>query len=246
MAYTVVAFIVMAITLRTMALQLDSTQGYQQPPELQLKTARQSFRFLDSQMHYQEEDVTVLIRALEHNKPADRIVFYNEVRSCRRRVQRDWRKIGVAPVLRVVDQFHLLELRAVIAAVKMRVQAKGMKLFDAFRAFDYDRDGMLNCSELFGGLLWLGMKVGQEDIYAVMKHIDKKGDGRIRYNDFLLTFRGSELEEEEDETSDAAQMETSAKDEFERVVVEPRYMKELYDIDEASTAKPIGAITNMP
>lgn len=34
-----------------------------------------------------------------------------------------------------------------------------MQLLDAFRAFDYNRDGMLSCSEFYGGLEFLGLKV---------------------------------------------------------------------------------------
>ena len=32
-----------------------------------------------------------------------------------------------------------------------------MFVLDAFRAFDSDRDGLLSCSELYGGLDWLGL-----------------------------------------------------------------------------------------
>lgn len=67
-----------------------------------------------------------------------------------------------------------------------------MRLLDAFRAFDHDRyptffsfikssplgvsrrrDGMLGCGEMWGGLEWLGMRLEPEDVYAVVRHVDR-------------------------------------------------------------------------
>lgn len=36
-----------------------------------------------------------------------------------------------------------------------------------------DRNGLLNCSELYGALDWLGLIVTPEDIYEIMKNIDR-------------------------------------------------------------------------
>lgn len=52
-------------------------------------------------------------------------------------------------------------------------------------AFDYNRDGKLSCSELYGGLTWLGMNsLTPEDIYAIVKHIDKSNAGLVQYQHF--------------------------------------------------------------
>jgi Ca2+-binding EF-hand superfamily protein len=51
-----------------------------------------------------------------------------------------------------------------ISSIKMRIKSKQMKLLDAYRLFDYNHDGMLSCSELYGGLEWLGMKLTPESI----------------------------------------------------------------------------------
>lgn len=67
------------------------------------------------------------------------------------------------------DHYSLLEFRSIIAAVRLLIEQKGMKLLDAFRAFDFDRDGMLSCSELYGGLEWLGMSLTPDDIYAIVR-----------------------------------------------------------------------------
>lgn len=38
-------------------------------------------------------------------------------------------------------------------------RARGMYPRDAFRAFNYSHSGFLTCSELYGGLDWLGLQV---------------------------------------------------------------------------------------
>ena len=54
-------------------------------------------------------------------------------------------------------RYHLLQLRALKIRVRALLKDKGMFVLDAFRAFDSDRDGLLSCSELYGGLDWLGL-----------------------------------------------------------------------------------------
>jgi Ca2+-binding EF-hand superfamily protein len=224
---------------------MEASFGFSRGPELQRRTAVQSFRFIDSQLHYSRAEVSVLCRALQPNPVAERITFFNEVRSCRRRAQQPWEKLSIAPILKTSDQFQLLELHAILSAIRLRIVSKGMKSFDAFRAFDYDRDGMLSCSELFGGLLWLGMCVVEADIYAIMKHIDSKGDGRIRFADFQATLStsgdGDEAQEDEiDVTADQSSGDVSNA-EFRRIAIKPKMMKELYDEDDHAGSSCVGA-----
>ena len=61
---------------------------------------------------------------------------------------------------------------------------------DAFRAFDLNGDGQLSCSELFGGLAWLGLE-GALDvplIHALVRRVDSDGDGLVSMRDFRAAF----------------------------------------------------------
>ena len=186
---------------------LDSSIGYTPPPLLQQHTTEQCYRFINSELYFKRGDVTSTLRALHYNMPPKREVFYNEVRSCRRRLQRDWKTTSVAPILNLADEYPnfvlyssclfspdllfvfasvffykrftyvWLEFYAMISSIKMRIKSKHMKLLDAFRIFDYNHDGMLSCSELYGGLEWLGMKLTPESIYKKQKNNKNKRRG---------------------------------------------------------------------
>lgn len=59
-----------------------------------------------------------------------------------------------------------------VSAIRTRMRVRGMRLLDAFRAFDSNRDGKLSSSELYGGLEWLGLKkLTPDDVHAIVRHI---------------------------------------------------------------------------
>jgi hypothetical protein len=73
-----------------------------------------------------------------------------------------------------------IEFYAMISSIKMRIKQRKMKLLDAFRLFDYNHDGMLSCSELYGGLEWLGMKLTSESIKNMCEGGGEKGEEERR------------------------------------------------------------------
>lgn len=84
---------------------LDTSLNYKPPPLLQQHTTEQTYRFINSELYFKRGDVTSTLRALHYNVPPKREVFYNEVRSCRRRLQRDWKITSVAPILSLADEY---------------------------------------------------------------------------------------------------------------------------------------------
>ena len=62
--------------------------------------------------------------------------------------------MSVRRPLAIKDEFCLLEYYSCIAHARSRMNFHGMLLMDAFRAFDYDRNGMLSAEELYGGF-WI-------------------------------------------------------------------------------------------
>jgi Ca2+-binding EF-hand superfamily protein len=59
---------------------------------------------------------------------------------------------------------------------------------DAFRAFNYSHSGFLTCSELYGGLDWLGLQLSPSQIYDIVLYIDADGDCLVSFDEFKRAF----------------------------------------------------------
>jgi calcium-dependent protein kinase len=59
------------------------------------------------------------------------------------------------------------------------------KLNKAFLEIDSDRNGMVNCKELYTALIDLGYEGSLENVRLLLEGIDYDGDGLIDYNEFL-------------------------------------------------------------
>ena len=93
-------------------------------------------------------------------------------------------------------------------------------MFDAFRAFNFSNSGFLNCSELYGGMdylgnsgdnnipvfvyyfhiLWCpyffpGIPFSPDQIYDLMRKIAIVSEGMISYEDFKRVFQGKNSDE---------------------------------------------------
>ena len=82
--------------------------------------------------------------------------------------------------------------RATVYKVRYLMRAKGMFALDAFRAFDSGRKGVLGCSELYGGLEWLGLTITPNEIYDLVRAIDSDHDGQVSLEDFCTAFHADD------------------------------------------------------
>lgn len=96
----------------------------------------------------------------------------------------------------MIGLISLVEFRCMVSAVRTRMRVRGMRLLDAFRAFDSNKDGKLSSSELYGGLQWLGMKLKPDDVHAIVRHIDRSGTGAITFDDFELALYDRTVDED--------------------------------------------------
>jgi Ca2+-binding EF-hand superfamily protein len=185
------------LALRVGPTLLDESKGFVRSPVIQTAVARQCFRFIDSDHYFDADAFGYMLNALHFSPPELRALFYDEVRTCRRRMQKDWNLTTVSKVIKTPDEYHHFEFESLIAAARVAIRNAGLKLLDAYRLFDLNHDGLLNCSELYSGLLWAGMKEIKPDmVTSLVKHIDKTKDGRVRYRDFLIALNDpNELEE---------------------------------------------------
>lgn len=153
------------------------------------------FRFVNSDTHFDNNSLTVLLRVLESNSCEQREKWWTEIRACRRR--RQIALDGSFPVLTVFNtqnEFEFMEFKAIIMRVQTALKEHGMLIFDAFRAFNSSNSGLLSCSELYGGLDFLGIPFTPSQIYDLVRKIAILNEGLVCYEDFKRVFGTTEDE----------------------------------------------------
>ncbi len=94
-----------AIALRVNASGsvMDHTQSWSPAGEYQSTLEQQLYRFLDSDMSFQEREVHMVLRGLQPNPMEDREIWWSEIRSCRLRQITDWKNSPLRLVFTVQD-----------------------------------------------------------------------------------------------------------------------------------------------
>lgn len=203
------------------AVMVASTQKNIPPaPKAQHKAMINSFRFVDSDMYFDDNSLLALLRVLRNNTPEERENWWNDVRACRRRSQMPWDgSIPISTLFTTHDEFQFLEFKAVVARVITGLQERGMFVFDAFRAFNSSHSGLLSCSEFYGGLEWLNIRLTPDQIYDLVRKIAVDNEGLISYLDFKRVFQGADDE-----------FESRGEDADSFGVVQPKKIPELVDL----------------
>jgi hypothetical protein len=154
-----------------------------------------SFRFVNSEIYFDETSLTLLLRILESNSCENREKWWNDVRACRRRRQVSWdMSVPISISFQTQHEIEYVQYGVTVSRIRSALQEKGMLLFDAFRAMNSSSSGFLNCSELFGGLDYLDVPFERNDVYDLVNRLSANGDGLVTYEDFKRTFGGNEEE----------------------------------------------------
>ncbi|CAN0540478.1 unnamed protein product, partial [Ectocarpus sp. 12 AP-2014] len=134
---------------------------------------------MDSDARFADRDLDMLLRGVQDNEKYLREAWFVDVRACRRRQQVPVERTPVSRVFLVPDEFHLLQHRATIEAVRRRIEAKGLPVRDAFIAFNSSKTGALSCSEMYGALEWLGIRVSPSQVHDIVRTVDLDCDGYV-------------------------------------------------------------------
>jgi len=96
----------------------------------------------------------------------------------------------VSTLFTTPDEVNFLEFKAVVHRIRLHMRAQGLFVFDAFRAFNSSRTGLMTCSELFGGLTWLGLGVAftPDHVHELMRKLATEHEGLLTFNDFKRAF----------------------------------------------------------
>ena len=120
------------VALRTEKTTLDMTYGYEPAQGYQDQTAYSCFRFMDSQIAYQPRELSLLLRALQNNDCERRYNYFVEVRSNRRRKQKDPATTALSKVFITADEHHLLNYKIAAGRITALLKARGMFPRDCF------------------------------------------------------------------------------------------------------------------
>lgn len=181
-----------------------------------------SFRFLNSETHFDGQSLSVLLRVLDRNACDDREKWWTEVRACRRRRQGE---LSVSAPVRTAftcaSELKYFEHKAVVQRTQKAMEDKGMRVFDAFRSFNSSNSGTLNCSELYGGLEHLDLRLVPDQIYDLMNRMAEQQVGLASYSEFRKMFHTAEDEVE------SRGVHASGESSFEKI--DPKPIPELHE-----------------
>ena len=165
------------------ATLLGASRGFTAAPPAQHSAMLNSFRFMNSDVFFDYKSLTVLLRLLELSSCDDRNKWWTDVRACRRRRQiAPNASMPVSILFNTTTEFQFMEFKAVVDRVQWALREKGMLVFDAFRAFNSSNSGLMTCSELYGGLDFLGIPFTPDQVYDLVKKLSIQNYVRLHAN----------------------------------------------------------------
>jgi Ca2+-binding EF-hand superfamily protein len=208
---------------------IDQSYRFSPAPANQVEVENQCFRFLDCDMYYTDSQVGVLVKSLQSTRERDRRIFFERVMGCRRRMRRKWEETPVSKVFTTSDEWKLLKQKALMQSIREVISEKGILFYDAFRMFDYNRDGLLSASELYGSIEWLGFDLDPLDVIEFMRTNDIDKDGNLNYREFLEIVRDPDANFDDIEKEHESSESSGKFGEFQRI--EPKAVQEILQLE---------------
>jgi len=95
---------------------------------------------------------------------------------------------------RAIEDLSKFDVQDLIKDIKAKIlqrSAFGIRaLARIFKAMDENGNRKLECDDFRWGLMDYGVSVTKEEAAEILTHFDKNGDGRVDFDEFLVTLRG--------------------------------------------------------
>eukprot|EP00617_Octactis_speculum_P025092 CAMPEP_0185746580 /NCGR_PEP_ID=MMETSP1174-20130828/5173_1 /TAXON_ID=35687 /ORGANISM="Dictyocha speculum, Strain CCMP1381" /LENGTH=754 /DNA_ID=CAMNT_0028421361 /DNA_START=123 /DNA_END=2387 /DNA_ORIENTATION=+ len=173
---------------------LDASPTFEPAGEFQKEIANLLYRFIDSELDMDADEVELLAWQLRRDPWKARLEYFENVRACRRRSQRSWDSTPLKHLFTDDDTLGLY-LRAMVSRIKMAMRSERIFAIELWQFLDQEGNNSLSCHELYNGLRALGVKLLQDQVYDLLRSLDSNNDGRIERNEFVATFVDEKMED---------------------------------------------------
>jgi hypothetical protein len=139
----------------------------------------------------QDRELDVLLRSLQRTKVSERLVFFENVKACRRRLPKRWQDTPLAKVLTMPDELHMLAFRAQQARIREAIASRGYQLIDTFKKYDLNNDRFLDVNDMMAAVLGLGIAgFTAKDCQELIDQANTTGaeHNMVDYNQFVQLF----------------------------------------------------------
>eukprot|EP00300_Choanocystis_sp_HF-7_P021583 c20799_g3_i1.p1 GENE.c20799_g3_i1~~c20799_g3_i1.p1 ORF type:complete len:1755 (-),score=536.14 c20799_g3_i1:28-4776(-) len=168
---------------------LDDSFSFPDYRDPQLIQSSSILRFLDSQTYYGDEDLSLLIKALQNNTPYKRQLQYEQLLKSRRRKREDWRATPLGVAINCSSEFDFINSSALSILIDLKMGEDSLSITEAFTRFDRDNDHALDAGEMFCALEWLGLRPTPQQVYMWMKAADLDGNMQLSFKEFTEFIR---------------------------------------------------------
>lgn len=162
-------------------------------------------RFVNNDMFYSEDEISILLEALSKSSVSEREAFFEGCLRLRRRERNRWADTPLAKVLTEKASWHLLSARAKLDQFNSALQTKPSINFLAVcvRA-DEDQDGRLTCAELHRCLEGLHLGFSPRDLADIISVVDAENAGFVTIEQLMSKFYISSQTQDSDVTDRSA------------------------------------------
>merc|ERR1719195_730202 len=204
----------------------DVSKKYASGSEYQDAVTHQCFQYLDCDTYFKDREIGILIRSMQETEMIKRRVFFQQIISCKRRLQKTWEKTPISKFFRIKTEFHYLKVRALTFRVRKQIKELGLLHWDAFRMFNTFRTGMLSGPELWGALEWLNIKVSALDLLELLQAFDIDKDQNLSPGEFFQMIRDLDANVDDELREEETYQDMQSPQDYADVKIEPKYEDE--------------------
>eukprot|EP01043_Picozoa_sp_COSAG02_P039324 COSAG02_NODE_3097_length_7379_cov_2.471154_3_plen_1248_part_00 len=165
----------------------------------QEEASYQVMRFINSDMHFSESQLNMLLRLLHSNTERERRRFFVLMIGCRRRLQLKYESTPVMKLFSISDEWVLLRQRAQASFVRSRLAQMGKQFGDAF-TFIRGASPIIKAPEMLGAFMWLGdSSMTPREAVDFIRVNDKDKDGGLNFEEFIAMINTNVDPDEEDD-----------------------------------------------